>query len=599
VGTSQRTVRDARIDRRTVLRGGTALGATALLSAAGGTAPAFARTPGRRVVVLGGGMAGLATAHELAERGFEVTVFEPTALGGKARSIPVAGTGVGGRADLPGEHGFRFFPGFYHHVPDSMRRTPFGDNANGVWDNLVEAMGAKFLRGGDRADAFVFGIGPDPQALLTVDGIRRYLTESLKGQDVPPDELAYFVERMMVFVTSSDERRFGQWENVSWWDFVGAATRSPDYQHVIAAGLTRNLVAAKETVASTRTIGHMGEAFVYNMMGQGNDGAVDRVLDLPTNEAWIDPWVHTLRGLGVQFVLGHGLAAYEMSGGRVAAVRVQDAAGNGRRVEADWFVSAMPVERARTFFTAQMRSVDPALARLDRLQTDWMVGIQYFLREKVDITRGHLTFIDSPWALTGLTQGQFWSDRDYAADYGDGTAVDSLSVDISNWDAPGMVFGKPAKECSPDEVAREVLAQIRYHHTAGDVLPDGIVHSWFLDPGVRYDAGTRRNTNETPLLVNTAGSWNSRPGVRTRISNLFLAGDYVQTDIDLATMEGANESGRRAANAILASAGSNAAPAATYQLWRNPVLAPLQAADAALYRLGLPNALDVPVRGRY
>jgi uncharacterized protein with NAD-binding domain and iron-sulfur cluster len=258
----------------------------------------------------------------------------------------------------------------------------------------------------------------------------------------------------------------------------------------------------------------------------------------------------------------------------------------------------MPVERARTFFTDEMRSVDPALARLDRLQTDWMVGIQYFLREKVDITRGHLTFIDSPWALTGLTQGQFWSDRDYAADYGDGTAVDSLSVDISNWDAPGMVFGKPAKECSPDEVAQEVLAQIRYHHTAGDVLPEGIVHSWFLDPGVQYDATTRRNANQTPLLVNTAGSWNDRPGVRSKIPNLFLAGDYVQTDIDLATMEGANESGRRAANAILASSGSSATPAATYQLWRNPVLAPLQDADAVLYKLGLPNALDVPLEGR-
>ena len=42
-------------------------------------------------------MAGLAAAHELAERGFEVTVFEPTAWGGKARSIRVAGTGAGGR----------------------------------------------------------------------------------------------------------------------------------------------------------------------------------------------------------------------------------------------------------------------------------------------------------------------------------------------------------------------------------------------------------------------------------------------------------------------------------------------------------------------
>jgi uncharacterized protein with NAD-binding domain and iron-sulfur cluster len=592
VGTNQ----PAQLDRRTLLRGGAALGAVA---AVGVSAPAFASTPGRRVCVLGGGMAGLAVAHELAERGFEVTVFEPKAFGGKARSIPVPGTGAGGRADLPGEHGFRFFPGFYHHVPDSMRRTPFGANPNGVWDNLVPAMGAKFLRGGDRADAFLFGIGPDPAALLTVDGIRRYLTESLKGQNVPPDELAYFVDRMMVFVTSSEERRFGQWENVSWWDFVGASTRSPDYQHVLAAGLTRNLVAAKETVASTRTIGHMGEAFVYNVMGQGNDGDVDRVLDLPTNEAWIDPWVSALRALGVRFVLGQELASYELGGGKVTAVQVRDAAGATRRVEADWFVSAMPVERARTFFTPAMRAIDPSLARLDRLQTDWMVGIQYFLREKVDITRGHVTFIDSPWALTGLTQGQFWSDRTFSADYGDGTAVDSLSVDISNWDAPGILFGKPAKECTADEVAQEVLAQIRHHHTAGDVLPEGIVHSWFLDPGVQWQAAAARNTNETPLLVNTAGSWKDRPGVRTRIPNLFLAGDYVQTDIDLATMEGANESGRKAANAILASAGSTSAPAATYTLWRNPVLAPLQESDAALYRLGLPNALDVPLPGRY
>ena len=64
---------------------------------------------------------------------------------------------------------------------------------------------------------------------------------------------------------------------------------------MLAAGLTRNLVAAKETVASTRTIGNMGEAFVYNIMGRGNDGALDRVLDAPTNEAWIDPWVALLR----------------------------------------------------------------------------------------------------------------------------------------------------------------------------------------------------------------------------------------------------------------------------------------------------------------
>src|SRR3954454_5638140 len=219
---------DSRLSRRTLLHHAAAAGTAAAVV---GATPAPAKTPRRRarkrsVVVLGGGMAGLATAHELAERGFAVTVYERNALGGKARSIPVAGTAAGGRRPLPGEHGFRFFPGFYHHVPDTMRRIPFEGNANGVWDNLVAADGGKWLRAGDRPDGGPFGIGPDPQQAVTVDGLRRNITSMLAGTEVPPHELAYFVERLLVFVTICDERKFGQWEHVSWWDFVKAEGKS-------------------------------------------------------------------------------------------------------------------------------------------------------------------------------------------------------------------------------------------------------------------------------------------------------------------------------------------------------------------------------------
>ena len=568
--------------------------AAALASPAISLAAGAAR---REVAVLGGGMAGLAAAHELIERGFKVTVYEPVRLGGKARSIPVPNSRGPGRRALPGEHGFRFFPGFYHHVPETMRRIPFAGNPNGVWDNLVDTTEGLSVRANGRPDALFLGIGYSPTELLSVDGLRRILVEEILAQQgLQPAELEYFVNRLLVFLTSSDERRFGQWEHVSWWDFVAAERHSDEYRAVIARGLTRSLVAAKEQVASTRTIGNMGEAFVMNILGRGNDGALDRVLNGPTNEAWINPWVRHLRSLGVRFELGQKVTGLDVRRGRIASARVVDGAGCRRAIDADWFVLAMPAERARRLWSRDVLALDPSLKQMDELVVDWMVGIQYYLREPVELTHGHLTFVDSPWALTGLTQAQFWDDRDFSGDYGDGEAVDCLSIDVSDWDTPGILHGKPAKRCRKGEVAREIWAQIKAHlEDRGDsYLPEGIQHSWFLDPGVKWHPGRARNSNATPLLVNTVGSWEQRPQARTAIPNLFLSGDYVQTDIDLATMEGANESGRAAVNALLEAAGSKAAPVPMFKLYDPPEFEAAKQLDAIAYAQGLPNALDRP-----
>ncbi|HRO72983.1 MAG TPA: hypothetical protein PK611_04885, partial [Saprospiraceae bacterium] len=63
--------------------------------------------------------------------------------GGKARSVDVPGTNLKEvNKFLPGEHGFRFFPGFYQHITDTLTRIPFKGKdgktqPEGVFNNLT------------------------------------------------------------------------------------------------------------------------------------------------------------------------------------------------------------------------------------------------------------------------------------------------------------------------------------------------------------------------------------------------------------------------------------------------------------------------------
>ena len=83
------------------------------------------------------------------------------------------------------------------------------------------------------------------------------------------------------------------------------------------------------------------------------------------------------------------------------------------------------------------------------------------------------------------------------------------------------------------------------------------------------------------------------PGHGDRVANLFLAADYVRTNVDLATMEGANEAGRQAANALLHASGSRHPPARIETLWQPSELDAVRSLDAQRYAAGEPNALDL------
>src|SRR5207248_4691131 len=113
------------------------------------------------------------------------------------------------------------------------------------------------------------------------------------------------------------------------------------------------------------------------------------------------------------------------------------------------------------------------------------------------------------------------------------------------------------------------------------VLADRHLHSWFLDPDIEDTDPTTpgQETNLEPLLVNYVDTWRIRPEAVTRIPNFFLASDYVRTHTDLATMEAANEAGRRAVNGVLDAAGYPGSRCTIWPLEEPAVLEPWRQYD--------------------
>ncbi|MEO0536478.1 MAG: FAD-dependent oxidoreductase [Cyanobacteria bacterium P01_A01_bin.123] len=580
---------------------------------------------GTKVIVIGGGVAGMSAAHELIERDFDVEVYERRwhYAGGKARSVDVPNTAIDGRKDLPGEHGFRFFPAFYRHLTDTMKRIPVKDPQNPgqfktAFDNLVKAEKEMTARPG-REPLILLNHLPRTFAQLKAE------VQSIENADIDftEDDKDAIALTLWKILTSCWERRNEDYERQSWWDFAEADKHSAAYKTFFADGLTRTLVAAKAKKMSAKTGGDILVQLLLSMLEF--DGNSDRVLNGPTNDAWLIPWLDYLKQMGVDYHFKWVAQSieYDEKQNQVTGVKLlNDEDGTVKMVQGDYYLFAVPVESMARIVgedtpigsfprnlparNQALINAAPTLLHLSELaeDTNWMNGAQYYLNQEIpllDTLRGHVIYSETPWALTSISQRQFWPDYDLGQ-YGNGAVKSILSVDISNWEAPGL-NGKIANACTKEEIRDEIWQQLQQslNNNNQEVLPPlaQVMVEWYLDRDIVEDKDRDKfpgikTRNLEPLLINDVNTWGIRPSATTAVPNLLLSGDYVRTFTDLATMEGANEAARHAVNAILQATGSEETPCKIWNLYEPSEFTLFKWRDRQRYYQGLPWQNSLP-----
>jgi hypothetical protein len=206
----------------------------------------------------------------------------------------------------------------------------------------------------------------------------------------------------------------------------------------------------------------------------------------------------------------------------------------------DIFVLGSPHEVTSRFVDDQVYAAERAkpnateklLAELVHLESAPMAGLTLCLNRRITycdsnnqerlLPKEHVNLYDSQYKTSFIDISQHWEMP------GDKTV---LSVIASNF--------APLKNLrSEDEMTRHIVEEVCRYIPCIDQKKD--IGSAYLRPNV-----------DTPLFLNTVGAWHFRPITKTRIENLYIAGDYCQSTADLTTMESAVFSGLSTARDIL------------------------------------------------
>jgi len=531
--------------------------------------------------VFGAGIAGLTVAHELVRRGWHVEVYEANHdAGGFFRSARCRGD-----RNMPSEYSWHGFGPWYHNAFAVLRQIPFDDT------------GSLYVRALSRP--IDFGVAPD-QGRAQFDDTGWLMPDVRRMFRMTRTDLlawAWVLLKTWTAHRRSVEAYAAQpaaevWRRVltptawSTWVACFGPWIGSDWTRVSLH--TAGLFFRRQLITKPRHP-HPADAEGPAWSHGARSGWL--LLRGPSSEFWFDRWVRDLETRGVVFHFERSLQQLEGGAAGIRAAQLAD----GTRVEADVFVLAV-----NPYATCEILARTPSLAALDELRLfapltrdppHTQVSFRIAFGERIRWPRPRCAIVvaDSEFDLTLFAEEQVWDPQVPL-----GERVRSLWTATSCVSSvPGRLTGVPVERCTEAQFVDEVKAQLLRCGALDTLIREAnggrtlasfpierieVWHEWTFSPdGIRP---------RQPKWVTTTGTQPFLPQQRTPVPNLLLAGAHTRTDADVWSVEGAVESGRRAARIV-------EPDVEVLPQYLPLLLRGLGKVDDALYRIGAPHVLVV------
>jgi uncharacterized protein with NAD-binding domain and iron-sulfur cluster len=431
----------------------------------------------------------MAAALRLLERGCRVSIYEGSdRLGGKAGSV---------RSEAGFEdHGYHIFPLWYVNLWKLTEEL-------GIEGNFVDCPAWKYLH---------LGKFPQFDVLQNIGSFRYIIKNMFSGVLHPADSFLF-----QYAVLDLAGQRYA---NRDWLDQISVTgfIRLRFYGTEPIVGQFQDLVLKAASVQGYQVSAMM----LRNIMSfwVTYPEPLFRIPKGNLHEFFIAPLQRKLEELGCQIHLGQRLEEIVTEAGRVKRLRFRDQQGELKEEAIQQVIIAIPVEKVWNLVDDSLYAAAPEIGQLKYLNSRPMAALNiYFKRKIAGIPKEHSSLVGSKFDLTFVDVSQWW----------EGVSNTVLNLIASDYIA--------IEKLSDERAVAEIITELRRYIDTFELSDIERTHF--------------QSHLEQPFFLNDVGAWHYRPeAAMSSLSNMYLAGDYCRSPVDLTCMEGAISTGLKAAEAL-------------------------------------------------